>query len=237
MDAEPIKSSSGVKKIGCSCTPKLADFSALVSLHLHSCSITYKRLFTQLFLRRKTTQGRLPKNALEKKKLKSNMNNLRWYKTGDAYYLASPAEELVKLQFELVGKTLFWMNHEVYEVRRSGFWNQRYAVYKNNKEVVSVSHNFWGSKGNIKFTDGIEYTSDYKYKNTLTLLFLDGDAEILSYHVGNEKGKHQTIFNPGIALVDAERLLLLATLGMVMFLNIFNEFKEDDSSFLLLATA
>lgn len=165
------------------------------------------------------------------------MNNLTWNKTGDAYYLASPAEELVKLQYELIGKTVFWMNHEVYEVKRSGFWNQRYTVYKNNLEVVSVSHNFWGSKGSIKFLDGVQLTSDYKCKNILTLRFLDGNAEILKYHVGTENGKHQTIFNLGIALVDADRLLLLATLGMIMFLHIFNEFKEDDGDILVMVAA
>jgi hypothetical protein len=165
------------------------------------------------------------------------MNKLTWNKTGDAYYLASPGEELVKLQYELSGTTVFWFNHEVYEVKRSGFWNQRYTVYKNNQAVVSVSHNFWGSTGNIKFPDGVQYTSDYKYKNLLTLRFLDGAAEILSYHVAINNGKKETIFTPGIALVDAERLLLLATLGMVMFLNIFNEFKDNDGDLLVLVAA
>jgi hypothetical protein len=170
-------------------------------------------------------------------KSKSSMNTLTWKKVGDAYYLASPSEELVKLQYELTGKNVFWLNHEVYEVRRSGFWNQRYAVYKNNQEVVSVSHNFWGSKGKIQFSDGTHYSSDYNYKNTLTLSFLDAGAEIVSYCVGTENGKQQTILNLGIALVDAERLLVLTTLGMVMFLNIFNEFKEDDGDFLVMVAA
>lgn len=45
--------------------------------------------------------------------------------------------------------------------------------------------------------------------------------------------------NLGIALIDAEKLLLLATLGMVMFLNIFNEFNDDGggAGILLLLTA
>jgi hypothetical protein len=166
------------------------------------------------------------------------MKNLSWKKTGDAYYLASPSEEFVKLLYE-ANKIVFWTNEEVYEVRRSGLWNQRYTVCKNNQEVVSVSHNFWGSKGKISFSDGTLFTSEYKYKNTLTLRFLDRESEILSYHVGMEDGKRKTVFNLGVALVDAERLLLLATLGMVMFLNIFNEFKdsEDDADILLLVTA
>lgn len=165
------------------------------------------------------------------------MNNLTWKKVGDAYYLVSASEELVKLLYELTGTSSFWMNNDIYLVRRSGFWNQRYTVYNNNEEVVSVAHKFWGSKGKIQFSDGAQYVSDYNYKNTLTLRFLDNGTEILSYHVGSENGKQQTVLNLGIALIDAERLLILATLGMVMFLNIFNEFKEDDGDFLVMVAA
>jgi len=167
------------------------------------------------------------------------MKNLSWKKTGDSYYLASRSEELVKLQYEPDNKIVFWMNNEVYEVRRSGLWNQRYSVSRNNREVVSVSHNFWGSKGKINFSDGAQYTSDYKYKNTLTLRFLEGDSEVLSYHVGLDGGKRNAVFNLGVAMVDADRLLLLAALGMVMFLNIFNEFNDegDGADLLLLVTA
>lgn len=167
------------------------------------------------------------------------MTNLTWEKVGDVYYLESPSEELVKLHYKLVGKIIFWMNDEVYEIKRSGFWNQRYTLLKRNQEVLSVSHNFWGINGNIYFSDGAQYTFDFQSNQPLTLLFLDGESEILSYNVGKEEGKRKAIINLGIALVDAERLLLLATLGMVMFLNIFNEFNDggDDADILLLVTA
>jgi hypothetical protein len=165
------------------------------------------------------------------------MNSLTWKKTGDAYYLASPAEELVKLQFEDTDRAIFWMSNEIYEVKRSGFWNQRYTVLRDSQEMVSVSHTFWGSQGKLRFVDGARYDCDYNYKNTLTLRFLDTGSEILSYYVGKGGGKPQAIINLGIALVDAERLVILATLGMVMFLNIFNEFKEDDGSLLTMVAA
>ena len=165
------------------------------------------------------------------------MENLAWKKKGDAYYLASPTQELVKLHYELIHKVVFWVSDEVYEVQRSGLWNQRYAVYRNNEEVLSVSHNFWGSKGKINFSDGSNYATDYKYKNNLTLRFLDGESEILSYSVGMENGKRKAIFDIGIALIDAERLLLLATLGMVMFLNIFSEFNDGLNNDLLVLIA
>lgn len=167
------------------------------------------------------------------------MENLYWTKTGDAYYLASPSEELVKLQYDHGDKTLFWSNDEWFEVKRSGLWNQRYSIYKKNQELVSVSHNFWGSKGKLIFADGSQYTSDYNYKNIVTLRFLDGDSEILSYHVGAENGKQKAVLNVGSALIDAEKILLLASLGLVMFLNIFNEFNDggDEGGLLLLATA
>lgn len=68
---------------------------------------------------------------------------------------------------------------------------------------------------------------------------MDGDLEILSYHVGMDNGKRNAVLNLGVAMVDADRLLLLTTLGMVIFLNIFNEFKDegDEADFLLLVTA
>jgi hypothetical protein len=167
------------------------------------------------------------------------MQNLLWNKTGDLYYLESPSEKLVQLHYEPANKISFRINDESYELKRTGFWNQRYTVYKNNQVVVKLSHNFWGSTGKINFSDGTQYMSDYKNKNTLALRLLDGESEILSYQEGLEDGKRKAILLLGVALVDAEKILLLATLGMVMFLNIFNEFKDegDDAGFLLLATA
>ena len=155
------------------------------------------------------------------------MENLSWTKSGNHYLMASTSQEFVKLQFQTTGESTFWMNEERYKVKKSGFWNQRYTVYTDNKEVLTLTHNFWGSKGTIHFSDGTQYQSDYAHKNILTLLFLDQHTEILRYSVDSKNGKHQAVLNLGLALVDADRLLLLATLGMVIFLNIFNEFNDS----------
>ncbi len=131
------------------------------------------------------------------------------------------------------------MNEIRYEIHREGFWNQRYIVTKDGKEEATLSHNFWGSKGRIQFAEGITFCSDYKYKNILTLRFLDGESEILRYHVEGDSGKQFAEFSLGIAIVDAEKLLLMTALGMVMFLNIFNEFNggEDAGPFLMMAAS
>ena len=154
------------------------------------------------------------------------MENLSWKKTVDAYFLTSPSEELIKLCYDVDIKKVFWIKDDEYVVKRSGLWNQRYTVYKSNQEVLWVSHDFWGSKGKIKFSDGTQYESDYKYMNTLTLRFFDGESEILSYHVGREEKKRKAIFNPGIALVDTDTILMLSALGMVMFQNLLDEFSD-----------
>lgn len=154
------------------------------------------------------------------------MGNLTWTKSGDQYLLASPKQELVKLRYQSIGKTTFWLNEVTYEVKRSEFSNRRYTVYASDQQVLSLRNNFWGSKGIIQFPDGTQYLSDYTRKNTLTLHFLDPDTEILSYSVETSSGRQQVVLNLGWALLDADRLLLLATLGMVIFLNIFNEFND-----------
>lgn len=166
------------------------------------------------------------------------MNNLAWRKLGDAYYLASPNEELVKIQLESGSKAVFWMNNEVYEVKRSGFWNQRYAITRGQREIAVVTHTFWGSTGKISLYDGTTCTSEYHYSSKLTMRFAEGSGEILRYQAVTENGVHKPVLTLGISMVDADKLLLLATLGMVMFLNFFNEFENDgDVGAILLATS
>ncbi len=153
------------------------------------------------------------------------MKNLCWQNKGDAYYLASPFENLVKLHHHPGKQIVFWINDDEYVVRRSGQWNQHYAIYLKNCEVLSVSHDHSRGKGKIKMRDGLQYVSECTFKESLTLRFLDGEASILSYHLRTEDGKQKIYFNPGIVLVDVETILILAALGMVMLLNIYSELK------------
>lgn len=165
------------------------------------------------------------------------MQHLTWKKKGDAYYLATPDEEVVKLLVEKPCKAIFWLNDEVYEIKRSGFWSPKYAIYNNSKEVLSLSYNFWGGKGKIQFPDGPHYTSSYCCSSTMTLRFMDGDNEILNYGVSNEGINQKVIVNVGIALIDADRLLILVALGMAMFLNMLHEHMEDDDTILIVTAA
>jgi hypothetical protein len=155
------------------------------------------------------------------------MGALYWEKTENSYSLISHGEKLITLNYHPVNKNIFWIGEDAYEVVRSGFWNMRYIITKDNQQWAQLRHKFWGSKGDITFADGSNYSSDYLYKNILTLRFLDGGEEILRYHVGEEALKKTAILTPGIALIDGERLLQLAALGMIIFLGIFNEFNES----------
>jgi hypothetical protein len=158
-------------------------------------------------------------------------------KKGDAYYLATPEVEIMKLLVEATGKAIFWLNDEVYEVKRAGLWSSRYTICKSNKEVLSLSNNFWGGKGKIQFADGTHYISSYSYSCTMKLRFSDGDSEILQYGVSNEGGKQQVTLNVGIALIDADRLLILAALGMTLFLDMLNQIQDSDDTILIIAAA
>lgn len=153
--------------------------------------------------------------------------DLQWKKVDNTYFLTSREEELIILQYHPINKNIFWIGDEAYEVVRKGFWSFRYTITKNNRPWAELKHRFWGSKGDITFVDGSHYTSDYQYKNILTLRFLDQSHEILRYHVGEVDNKKKAILTPGIIMADGERLLQLSALGMIIFLSIFNEFDES----------
>ncbi len=167
------------------------------------------------------------------------MKNLKWMKVDNVYLLtSSDSEVLIKLHFDLINVSSFEVNGESYFVKRKGFWNQRLSILHKDEEVVSVSHNFWGSKGLVRFGEGTSYQSHFKYKNILTLYLKDQESEILRYSVGGEPGKQFAEISIGIAIVDADKLLIMAGLGMIMFLNIFNEFNSgDDDGLIMLSVA
>ena len=99
-------------------------------------------------------------------------------------------------------------------------------------------HSFWGSQGQIRFADGTHYRTDYQGKPLLTLRFLEEQSEILHYRVRGERGKLYAAFSLGYALLDADTLLTMAALGLVIFLDIFYEFtdgSEEENLFLVLA--
>jgi len=167
------------------------------------------------------------------------MADLFWTKTGDAYYLASSTEELVKLQFDGSSKIIFWMNNEVYEVRRLGWWSRSIAILHKHQEVLVATQRSCGSGGTVTFADGAQFLIDYKSSGPFVLRVMDGQSEILRYRASEDHGQKTAILTLGITLIDAERLLQLATLGMVLFLTRFKDCRTsgNDEDILLLVTA
>lgn len=157
------------------------------------------------------------------------MKELKWKKSGDAYYLSTSTENLVRLHYEHMGHIVFWINREPFEVKQSGFWAQRYAVFKDGNKLVSLSDRFLGSTGEIRFSDGTRYSCLYNQYREFTLHFFDDKNEILNYYLVEEHGKKQAALQLGTTLWDAERLLVLASLGMVVLLFLFEEFKENNA--------
>ena len=166
------------------------------------------------------------------------MDNLKWLKIGSDYRLISPTDELIRLAYEPLGRTTFTINGEMYAVERTGSWNLRYRLTGRQGEITTVSHTFWGSHGDIRFADGTSYHIDYPRKPLLTLRFLEEQSEILHYRVSGERGQLYAVFSLGYALLDADKVLTMAALGLVIFLDIFHEFNEgseQENLFLVLA--
>ncbi len=155
------------------------------------------------------------------------MNKPVWKKVGDSYLLTSSEEELIRLNYRVGNACSFAISKMEYSAERKGFWSQHYEVIQNGIKTATLSFNFWGSKGHIQFEDGTRYQSNFTYKNVLTLKFTEGDSEILRYYVNGEPGKQYAAFSLGMVMLDADKLLIMAALGMILFLSIFNEFNSD----------
>lgn len=158
------------------------------------------------------------------------MNNLHWVKENGKHLLKNDATVLIELLINVTGQSSFTINEKQYTIGRKGFWNAYYYINDGSTEIVKIVHSFWGSNGKIAFTDGSSFTSEYKAKSgTLNMRFLDGDKEILSYKSLIENNKPMLQFTIGTSMVDAEKLLLLAALGKVLFSTLFNDGNSSDN--------
>lgn len=153
------------------------------------------------------------------------MENLQWIKEGDKFHLKNNEEVLVDLSFKLNRHSNFSIHNKKYTLVRKGFWNPSYFIFQEDKEMVKLSHSFWGSAGKIIFNDGTNYKSIYKSNNGIKLLFLDGNEEILFYEIIFSERRSVMRMKIGISLIDAEKILFLSVLGFVMFYSIFLELK------------
>lgn len=159
------------------------------------------------------------------------MNNLYWVKENGKHLLKNNDNVLIELSINVTGQSIFTINQKQYTIGRKGFWNAYYYIADGNLELVKIIHSFWGSNGKIAFTDSTSFTSEYKAKSgTLHMRFLDGDKEILCYKSLIENSKPTLQFTIGTSMVDAEKLLLLAALGKVLFSTLFNDGNSSDDA-------
>ena len=159
---------------------------------------------------------------------------MNWIKEGELYYLRTENESLLSLKFDLLKSTTFKIRNQEYTIQKKGFWQPYYLVYKGEQLIAKLLHDFWGSKGRIELANFTTYQVEYTFKNTLTLKFLHKEQEILSYHVETTGAVSKSVFKVGVVIVEEELLMVLAALGMTIFLSIFNEFTSGDGDVAML---
>ena len=151
------------------------------------------------------------------------MINIKWLIKDSQYTLESENETLVNLT-NIPGKNpVFTLNNTEYIVSLKGFWNPSYYIHCNKQEVVKITHSIWVSKGIIAFQDGTNYVSKYSNKGGLSLTFWQEETELLKYSIGFENKKPILNFSIGTAIIDADKLLILSTIGMIIFSGVYNE--------------
>lgn len=161
------------------------------------------------------------------------MRNLKWIKEDKRYLLKSDESSMIDLTITSAGAASFFIANKQYQVSKKGFFSPAYIVQSEGEEILKLSHGFWGSSGRIAFSDGSVYTSEYKNKGGLKMRFMDGENEILSYGRNVENKKLVPSFSIGISMVDADKLLILAALGVIIFQCLFSEDSSgDDAAFL-----
>ncbi len=145
------------------------------------------------------------------------MGNLRWKKLTDTFTLMLDNETLVQLHYTNCTHATFQLGSDMYTVVVEGRWRPRYLVTKNNAPVISVSTSLWRNHGTISMRSGEVYEIEYGFKDGVTVRFYDQQQEILIYNECDNQETGQIKFQVGTALVDGEKVVLLATLGLIMF--------------------
>lgn len=163
------------------------------------------------------------------------MTNLQWVREGDTCLLKDQEMVLIDLRLQHGGNASFFIQQKKYTITRKGFWIPVHHLVQNNVPVLKMMHGFWGSNAKIVFEDGSTYGMEYRNKNGLQIIFLDGDQEILSYGTVLNEQQPVMSFHIGIAMEDAEKLLLLAALGMTISACIFKENSSDDAIITMIA--
>ena len=154
------------------------------------------------------------------------MINIKWQIKDYQYTLESENETLVSLT-NIPGKNpVFKINNEEYIVSLKGFWNPSYYIHCNQQEIAKITHSMWVSKGTISLHDGTEYISKYSNKGGLSLTFWHDETVVLKYSIGIENKKPILNFSIGTALIDADKLLIISTIGMIIFSGVYKEMSS-----------
>ncbi len=158
------------------------------------------------------------------------MQNLTWTRKGSKNLLISDGNVLVTLNIKSTTGADFLLNDREYIISTKGAWNPVCYVTSNGLEILKLTHGFWTSKGKIIFNDGSIYDTEYISKAGIKLRFSNAGNEILSYAVAFENKRAVLHFAIGIEMIDADKLLILAALGMTMFSGIFMEIAGDNDT-------
>ncbi len=165
------------------------------------------------------------------------MKNVKWIRKGESELLMTGDQVLIDLKVNLVKDSTCFIQHNEYTLRRKGMWQHNYFMFHQDKQVLKMVFNFWGNKGKVHFYDGTFIDCDFHVNGGMKIRFLDNDQEILSYKSVGKPGSRETVFNIGIAFVDAEKLLMLAAIGKYIFSIMYHECSDDVASNILLLTA
>lgn len=142
---------------------------------------------------------------------------MEWQKNGNQYLLVNNNEILVRVSRDAHYKSVFEMDNKLYHYRPKGFWNPTYIVTHKDEEILQLKNSWWGGDGQIEFKDKSQYAVRISSRNGLQLQFLDGDREILLYGSKIENRKMKMTFSVADAIIDAEKLLIMAAIGFITF--------------------
>jgi len=157
------------------------------------------------------------------------MSQLFWKKNSNhSSVLSNGTLDLVHLSFQENGKSIFSISNNKYHIELKGFWLPQYVITSNNNVILSVKHDFWGSSGTISFNDGTSYKCKYSGTTSRSLAFLSNEYELLTYQFNLNNGIIKIQLRIGTELIDADKLLILCTLGYVMYSNILSEGEMSD---------
>lgn len=165
------------------------------------------------------------------------MKNMKWIQVEKRHHLMSNDELLTDLLVKPGGTSLFSINDQNYSIKQGGIWQPVYTVYAEDRELLKLTHSFWGSHGKIIFNDGTNYVTSYSTKKGFTIRIMDGENEILCYKKSLQQSVPYQRFTTGTAIVDAEKLTVLAALAKTIMVSMFSDGDDMTSSLIVLCSA